>query len=875
MGRAAGKKRKLGAVTHDEVSGYTQTETLFKSNLFKLQTDELLREVAPFKAPLTRLEKALRELRTQLLALPAADVWWQRQKSGSPTASHPHLAHLALANECVHMTWHAPAKVDLVGSYLLRTVTAPELNVDVAVELPASMFLEKDYLDQRYADKRLLYLTHLAHLLSTAAASVVSASSPPRFIALPHMQAHNWPVLELTLISGGGEGAHGGAAAAKAPTSARGAGKKAKAAAATTEAAAVSGDAEASAPTEIRGWSVRLLPSLAADTLAPAKLRPQRCNLRCLGARPSAAYNNLVRLESQYARVLGLLHSTFSRDASGALRDAAVLLRVWLRQRDARQNGCLSGFQVTLLMVHLLHTRALSYSMGSYHVVRVVLSYLSRTGLGSQPIVLPPSPADEAAAAAAAAAATAAAAAAAAAVAREDEVEGEGEGGGQAGKAAAAAALARQAAAKEEAKEAASTLATYFPLVLADCTGQINFGCGVSAGALRELRTHATLALAALDTHALSDAAAFASLFTQRLPLSAAYDTVLTLSLPDAEADSPLPAGAGAVALPHGSPDDPTEGLAMLGLGAGGTGLPASAELAREVVEGEEARRGALCGGAAAVEALLTLGFGGRCEWVRAWRPRLAPWAPLQPAPAAPRTVYVGLLLHYSAAMGLVDKGPSPTETASVKAWTALWGELSSPRRFKDGAIVHAVVWDAPQARRHTVPLQIARHLLQRHLGVPSAHLRASLGAIDAVLDGPDSTGLGFTTAPHALQAFEALNRSLRNLVRCCPALHAHARTCTYTYMHMHRLPSPLAGRALRVRCTSCAWAPARPTHSRGLVRGDKAEASQQPPRLSPPPFSPRGCCWLCGAAQHRAQGHACTRRRSPPVGPRHPSPRR
>jgi hypothetical protein len=87
MGRAAGKKRKLGAVTHDEVSGYTQTETLFKSNLFKLQTDELLREVAPFKAPLTRLEKALRELRTQLLALPAADVWWQRQKSGSPTAS--------------------------------------------------------------------------------------------------------------------------------------------------------------------------------------------------------------------------------------------------------------------------------------------------------------------------------------------------------------------------------------------------------------------------------------------------------------------------------------------------------------------------------------------------------------------------------------------------------------------------------------------------------------------------------------------------------------------------------------------------------------------------------------------------------------------
>ena len=60
-----------------------------------------------------------------------------------------------------------------------------------------------------------------------------------------------------------------------------------------------------------------------------------------------------------------------------------------------------------------------------------------------------------------------------------------------------------------------------------------------------------------------------------------------------------------------------------------------------------------------------------------------------------------------------------------------------------------------------------------------------------------------------------------------------------HMHMYMHMLPSPLAGRALRVHCASCAWAPACPTHSRGLVRGEKAEASQQSPRLSPPPFSP------------------------------------
>ena len=67
------------------------------------------------------------------------------------------------------MAFAPPTKVELAGSYLLRTCAAPQLNVDVSIQLPASILQEKDYLDGRYVDKRLLYLTHLAHLLSTAA----------------------------------------------------------------------------------------------------------------------------------------------------------------------------------------------------------------------------------------------------------------------------------------------------------------------------------------------------------------------------------------------------------------------------------------------------------------------------------------------------------------------------------------------------------------------------------------------------------------------------------------------------------------------------------------------------------------------------------
>ena len=321
-----------------------------------------------------------------------------------------------------------------------------------------------------------------------------------------------------------------------------------------------------------------------------------------------------------------------------------MLLKVWLRQRDVcRQSGGLSGFQLSLLLVHLLAQRTLSYQMGAYHIVRVVLHFLSRAKLGTKPIVLPPSPADEAAAAAAAKAA--------AADEEDDDDDDEGAGGnGKAGGAKAAAAQAHLAAAKESAAEAARAFAAYFPLVIVDSHGGVNYGGGVSAGALDELSAQATLSLAALDAHALSDATSFATLFTSRQPLSAAYDAVLSLAMP--EADAPPPPAAGALALPTHSPDDPTEGLALLGYGAGtaaGLPVPSAAEMSTEL-----AVKGAMGGGTSAVEALLRRGLGARCEWVRAWRPRLAPWSPLgQPPPRRPE-LFAGVQLDYSAAQNLV-----------------------------------------------------------------------------------------------------------------------------------------------------------------------------------------------------------------------------
>jgi hypothetical protein len=314
------KRRKLAAraVTHEEVSKYSDTQVLFKSNLFRLQQAELLKEVSPFgegtqpaRLEPARLEAALRVLREEVLALPSTELSWEQGSGGgaAPAVSHPHLSHLSLASGAVRMAWAPPAKVELVGSYLLRTCAAPALNVDVSIELPAACFLEKDYLDGRYVDKRLLYLTHLAQLLHERSlgkasgtsgkkakakakaaqadaprASVVSSAAAPAFVALPHMQSTRWPVLQIALRDPAHAGANGDG----------------------------NGEANGDGAHVIDGWSVRLIPSLAAGVFTDVKLRAPRCNLRVLGSTPSPTYNNLLRLESGYSRVLAQLHATYA-----------------------------------------------------------------------------------------------------------------------------------------------------------------------------------------------------------------------------------------------------------------------------------------------------------------------------------------------------------------------------------------------------------------------------------------------------------------------------------------------------------------------------------------------------------------------------------
>ena len=119
-------------------------------------------------------------------------------------------------------------------------------------------------------------------------------------------------------------------------------------------------------------------------------------------------------------------------------------------------------------------------------------------------------------------------------------------------------------------------------------------------------------------------------------------------------------------------------------------------------------------------------------------------------APPPPRAVIVGLVLDASKAFRKVDRGPPAEDAVAAGVFRALFGSRAELRRFKDGAIVEAAVWeDVPRQR---VPGFIVEFLAQR------APLQG--GAVALGLE------LADTEAPRlaALAAFSRLDAALRAL---------------------------------------------------------------------------------------------------------------
>lgn len=161
---------KFALPTRDEQVQLRETENLFKSNLLKLQTAELLEEVhssSSHRLP-SKVDTWMQSIKELILSAKT-----DNNKVGSKFIKSKKFLNLDLVNPSTTISFVPPTEIVHIGSSSsLHAQTKPYMNVDLSVTMPESMFEEQDVQNHIYFDKRKLFLAVIANCLSDASAAV-------------------------------------------------------------------------------------------------------------------------------------------------------------------------------------------------------------------------------------------------------------------------------------------------------------------------------------------------------------------------------------------------------------------------------------------------------------------------------------------------------------------------------------------------------------------------------------------------------------------------------------------------------------------------------------------------------------------------------
>ncbi|KAJ3297816.1 hypothetical protein HK104_000070 [Borealophlyctis nickersoniae] len=351
--------------TSDELQQLKETSDLFKSNLFKLQIDELLSEVRVDYNKTSPLEKALHKIKEILDCIgdvPEASLAEAISRLASEGVAVPFPHPAPPVDAQYKFAFKKPSKIFVVGSYLLKTVAKNPsgANGDVAVQMPESLFQEKDHVNYRYFYKRAYYLAVLA---SEFRKKRKELNVKVEFQAFQGDRRR--PILVLRAAKDGKD----------------------------TDFSKL-------------GFCIRLFPTIPQTLFPAARLAPSRNNVRLAFINPSqpsdnrseppptSRYNAAMLLDTAFVPHLNLLHHHVTNCAG--FRDACVLGKVWLTQRGLEQSGGFNGFLFAMMMGYLLRTndksgvRRLGNSFSSYQLFKVTMEFLASHDFERDPIFMTP-----------------------------------------------------------------------------------------------------------------------------------------------------------------------------------------------------------------------------------------------------------------------------------------------------------------------------------------------------------------------------------------------------------------------------------------------------------------------------------------------------
>ncbi|KAH9830705.1 U3 small nucleolar RNA-associated protein 22, partial [Teratosphaeria destructans] len=332
----------------------------FKSNVFKLQVDELLEQIRPRRGKREEAaEQALHVLKkTTEQAAPIAALSVeeaQRHLVKTNKVAVPFPDPRPPKDAKYKLEFARPAGINVVGSYALKIASRAKdaLEIDMMVQMPSSLFQEKDYLNHRYFYKR-------AYYLACVAATVKNAH--PSDYDLQFEDLHGDSLKPVLVVN---------------PTS-----KKAE------------GGAEKPGPR----WRIVIIPCVASDVFPQEKLAPGKNCVRPTGdeeVQPTPFYNAALRADMLLSSYLKLIHTAAT--SCEAFKDACLLGNTWLRQRgfgSSISTGGFGNFEWSALMASLLQGGGpngkpmLSAGYSSYQLFKATLQVLAMKDLSKQSLVI-------------------------------------------------------------------------------------------------------------------------------------------------------------------------------------------------------------------------------------------------------------------------------------------------------------------------------------------------------------------------------------------------------------------------------------------------------------------------------------------------------
>ncbi|KAM6170327.1 nucleolar protein 6 isoform 2-T2 [Rhynchocyon petersi] len=135
---------------------------------------------------------------------------------------------------------------------------------------------------------------------------------------------------------------------------------------------------------------------------------------------------------------------------------------------------------------------------------------------------------------------------------------------------------------------------------------------------------------------------------------------------------------------------------------------------------------------------LLEQGLGSRLHLLAHSRPSVPEWEIGQDPPKHrdAGALILGLLLRPEGLTSVLEMGPEADQPEAAD-FRQFWGSLSELRRFQDGAIREAVVWEAASmAQKRLIPQQVVTHLLALHADIPDTCVHYVGGFLDALIQG-------------------------------------------------------------------------------------------------------------------------------------------